>query len=565
MKKYIIIVLAFALAGCESFLDTESYTKKNTSNFPETAGDVSQMLTAVYSTLNRGVGYGGGPSPNTTHFYTAEMASDDRFGGGGDADRVFQVADKLMNCAPSFFEPLWATHYEGIFRANMLLETIDNTTGWANDNEKNQVKGEAYFMRALLYFQLSQMFGEVPLILTTEKQNIPQTPYEQTYAQIASDMKTAIEIMPARTYDPSFSGHATKHVAQAYMARIFLFYTGYYGKDSLPLPDSGSVTKSQVVSWLEDCISGSGHGLVSDFRNLWPYSNEYTAPDYPYAADNNLRWEGDVNKEVVFALKFSNLATWGNIGYSNQFNLYFGFRGNNGDADTFPFGQGWGCGPVNSTLWEEWAATEPNDIRRVASILDVNAELTNYNWGESQQVEETGYWQKKYASIRARRPDSGELTYYPVLVSGAQDNFQLCHTQDLILMRFADVLLMHSELTETADGINQVRTRVGLPSVAYSLDALKRERRWELAFEGVRWFDLLRWGDAADKLAAQEGVKIWNLGQETTMKAFGGGYRARFEKTKGFWPIPQSQIDLSDGVLKQNEGWGTPEAEYTGW
>ncbi len=75
----------------------------------------------------------------------------------------------------------------------------------------------------------------------------------------------------------------------------------------------------------------------------------------------------------------------------------------------------------------------------------------------------------------------------------------------------------------------------------------------------------MRWGDAATQLAKQEGVSIKNRGVDATMKAFGGGYKARFEATGGFWPIPQSQVQLSDGVLTQNEGWGTTNAEFPGW
>ena len=113
--------------------------------------------------------------------------------------------------------------------------------------------------------------------------------------------------------------------------------------------------------------------------------------------------------------------------------------------------------------------------------------------------------------------------------------------------------------------MNRVRLRAGLEPVSYSLDAIKRERRWELAFEGLRYFDLMRWGDAAEKLAAQEGVAIKNRGVDAVMRGFGGGYRARYEATGGFWPIPNTQVELSDGVLTQNAGWGTPDAEFTGW
>jgi hypothetical protein len=191
--------------------------------------------------------------------------------------------------------------------------------------------------------------------------------------------------------------------------------------------------------------------------------------------------------------------------------------------------------------------------------------LESYEWGADKQMEETGFWQKKYVPVTAYDEDGNFKISYTILTDGALDDYQRAHTQDLVLIRFADVLLMHAELSQDATGLNRVRARVGLPPVSYSLDAIKKERRWELAFEGLRYFDLMRWGDAATQLAKQEGVAIKNRGVDAVMKAFGGGYKARYEATGGFWPIPQSQVELSDGVLTQNKGWGTPDAEFTGW
>lgn len=562
MKKIIsILVLATVFLSCEKVLDSQSYDKKNTSNFPATVTDANQMLTGIYSTMSAAIS-------NTahTHFYMAELASDDRFGGGGENDKDMQGLDHLMNTKTSRFEPFWAARYQGIARANNAIATLDLVEGWESDAQKNQMLGEAHFLRALFYFELSQMFGEVPLVVTTAAENLPKAPADQTYAQIAYDLQQAINLMPSSPYNSVVSGHATKWAAQALMARVFLFYTGYYGKTELPVAnDGGTIAKSQVITWIDDCVANSGHGLVDDFRSLWPYSNDVTGKDYEdYDGPN---WVGDGNKEVVFAVKFGTTVGWGEdsqIGYANQYVLHFGLRSNNGQAGTFPFGQGWGAGPVNSMLWNDWRTAEPNDIRRKGSIMDADNDLESYIYGADSQMEETGFWQKKYIPITAY--DEGTLVpSYAIIKFNAPADMQLSHTQDLTLIRFADVLLMQSELKEDATGMNKVRARVDLPAVAYSLDALKKERRWELAFEGLRYFDLMRWGDAANALAAQEGVAIKNKGIDTEMKAFGGGYRARYEATGGFWAIPESQIQLSDGVLTQNEGWGTPAAEFTGW
>ena len=138
---------------------------------------------------------------------------------------------------------------------------------------------------------------------------------------------------------------------------------------------------------------------------------------------------------------------------------------------------------------------------------------------------------------------------------------QLDNMQDIVLIRFADVLLMHSELTGTADGMNLVRSRVGLPAVGYSLDALKAERRFELAFEGSRYYDLLRWAGKSNLsqvetiLESENGLATINNGVPGTKQ----GIDFRTE-TGGFLQIPNREIQLSEGILVQNPGWETGTA-----
>jgi hypothetical protein len=421
------------------------------------------------------------------------------------------------------------------------------------------------------------MFGEIPLALSTAPVNTPRTEVDLVYGQIAYDLKQAINMLPTVKYNATESGHATKWAAEALMARVFLFYTGFYNKTELPLgnglgENEGSVSRAEAVSWIDDCIANSGHGLIDDFRRIWAYSNKYTAPEYDFVkdlADAGKTWvpDGNENPEHVFVVKCSKMANWGTItGYSNQYLIHFGLRADNGGEDTFPFGVGWGAGPVNPTLWTEWEKAEPNDVRRKASILDVSAETKNFVFGADKQVEEAGFWQKKFAGIRAHDSEGTLKNTFATLQWGREDDdFQLGHVQDLLVIRFADVLLMQSELKADADGLNKIRARAGLSAKSYSLDAVKNERRFELAFEGRRWADIRRWGDAAALLAKQQGVAIYNRGLPDVMRAFGGGYAQRYEETKGFFPLPVSEIDLSEGVLTQTPGWGTAAAEYPGW
>jgi hypothetical protein len=261
----------------------------------------------------------------------------------------------------------------------------------------------------------------------------------------------------------------------------------------------------------------------------------------------------------MFALKFSTFADWGtSIYYSNQMNLFFGWRSYSYKG---VMGEGWGMGTVNKKLWDEWPDA---DLRKKGSILDVRDEAEGidapYGLGtdfHDKQMDETGYWQKKYRPINLKK--NAQWSNYSVSFYSATRNFQLDNMQDIVLIRFADVLLMHSELTGTVNGINQVRARAKLePIGAYSLDALKRERRYELAFEGVRYYDLLRWAGKSNLsqveaiLESQNGVPTINNGVAGTKK--GVDFRVA---TGGFLQIPNQEIQLSEGVLTQNPGWET--------
>lgn len=573
IKKTVVIIVAatsILLIGCEDFLDTTNYTKKNTSNFPQTLDDAEQMITGIYSTLSLTSSH-----VWSSYFQVAQLASDDCLGGSGENGKQPQAIDMLLKNSETMLNEFWADRYSGIFRTNLAIETLDNCEGFTSETQKNQLKGEAYFMRAFFYYEMATIIGQVPLVLSTEPVNLPKASSEEIFGQIASDLKIAIGLMPSTPYTGVVAGHATKWAAEALMARSFLFYTGFYNKESLPLRGedgsiSGSVSKSEVVLWLEDCINNSGHQLVDDYRELWSYTNRYTVEDYEYTKGKGLEWvenDGAVNPETLFAIKYSNFANQsGRTGYSNQYALYYGFRGGQNLANTFPFGQGWGMGPANPGLWTDWLEAEPNDPRREATLINVPVEVPNYSkggWGDL--IQETDYWQKKFMPVTARTDDNTYVSSYSVLMYSTEDNFQLDNTMDLVLIRLADVYLMHSELTQTNTYMNRVRERAGLPGKQYSLENLQNERRWELACEGIRWNDIRRWGIAAEVLEKQLGQPIYTKGTPSVNKSFGGGYASRYNETQGFFPIPDAQILLSDGVLEQTNGWNTSSASYSGW
>ncbi|MBQ2128501.1 MAG: RagB/SusD family nutrient uptake outer membrane protein [Prevotella sp.] len=580
MKKILYIaasaVLSLGMVSCS--LDAENLTDSTSENFPKTEEDATASLAAIYENLNAV-----NATPQASFYYLSMLASDDNLGGGGANDKLMQALDLLCNYNANMTEQFYKDRYEGIGRANALLQALPNTN--LSDDFKAQAIGEAKFLRAFYYYELASQYGNVPLA-TEPGQDPVQGDVDDLWAQILMDLRDAAEDMPEQKLT---DGHVDKYTAEGMLARVWLFYTGFYGNgeeiaqltstsynplQSVELPDGTTLTKQNVIDYVDDCVEHSGYDLVEDYRNLWAYTNKYTVESYPYTAGQDLKWVEDdnaVNPESMFAIKFNKLASWSTtIGYGNGYALHFGIRGGQDVDKTFPFGQGWGAGPVAPNLVSDWTAAEPSDIRRDASIQDVR-ELPQYAFGGATWadfIQETNYFEKKQCAIAGTDGD----TYQPcfeVFMYGDKGwsngvNFQTSNIHDLVLLRFADVLLMQSELKQDVTGINRVRQRAGLPTISsYSDTALRNERRWELAFEGVRWNDIRRWHIAADALEKQTNQPTYSRGIPDTNKAHNGGYKTRYNATAGFQKMPENQV--LQGRVAQNEGWTSADSEYQGW
>lgn len=563
MKRinYIILTAILILvAGCgEDFLDTKDLYHKSDESYYRTPADIEEALAGAYAAVPINEG-------NNNPFIVAELLSDDCFGGGGTNDDGFHATDAYIYPPnDDYYMNLFESSWKGILRVNTIINRFDQAE-YLDMDARGQALGEAHFLRAYFYFRLSKFFGPVPLKLEPAPSNLPRATPEEMYSQIALDLKIAIENMPSTPFS-SISidrlGHVNKWAAEAMMARVYLFYTGLYLNDidaGMPLADGSTLTKNQVIEWLDECVNSSGYGLLSDFRNNWDYTK---VDKYSYCANNNLTWaDGDqglfvggvlVNKETVWGIKYSPFAGWSppdqQMSYSNQHSLYVGLR----QQSYIPFGQGWGSGTVNPQLWNSF---EEGDLRREGSILNVqesNADEgtipDDFIWGSDNQNDETGYWQKKYMptydSIDARIAGIYFIQY------GSPDDFQLWNMQDDVLIRFADVLLMGAELgsSHADEYFNAVRERAGLDPVSATLDNIKRERRHELAFEGLRHFDLMRWHDIDAAHALVVNIPVQVIGEDAI---YDDTYRP---ETGGFIPIPLTEVILSEGVLEQTPGW----------
>ena len=628
MKKYILSALAVCSAAiftsCDDMLDTDPrVTDATSATFPGKIADVEALNTATYSIMNT---MGGGDPDNQNPFLWWEVMSDNCFGSGGLQDNKVKSLHHLVQMNSNQYEQPFVLLYGGINRANNQIETIDNVDWTGNEAKRNQLLGEGYFMRGLYTLWLTQLYGDVPLItatLITEEMKAQVSAEEVIYPQILSDFVSAQNLMSTE----KSSGHANKYVAEAFMARAYMFWAGFYKKvadlstGSAPAINlveqegctAASLSQADVVSALRDIVSSGAYELLEDYRSLWQYSNSYvwdetqkaleTGEGHAYKFIADMKREncfdqpgmGNGNKEELFQIQFMNASKWdldqkGPYScarmYCNYLSVFWALRvnGHNGDRNfTYPFTQGWGQGTPSNNIWDDWTVAENEggytDIRKLGSLIDGVTENKEIDYEFVKDCcEASGFGVKKYNGVTLDAL-TGDSPWWDFAggenFKGTLDNpMQGDHFEDFYLMRYADVLLMLSEMTGDAQYMNQVQKRAGVPETPYSLKELQNQRRWEFAFEGLRFNDMRRWSGkdggescyAAKALQAQAGKQMvvkGNVANKTTMKHMTCSWTKRYADTNGFLAKPQSQITLMNGKLIQNPGWdeNTPEAE----
>jgi starch-binding outer membrane protein, SusD/RagB family len=526
MKIFYALLLLIAVSCTEDFVTLQPNNQKVIDNFYKTPKDALEGLVATYAVLPWD-GWG-------NIWLLSELASDNTFAGTGKSDdgktqywdRFQKSTDPNQNSDP------WKKYTNGIYRANVVIENLDKVT-WGDDEAlRSQYEAEARFLRAYYHFDWVRMFGNVPVLdktLTPSEAFKPQSDPQEVYALIASDLKFAIENLPAVPFgdiSDEFFGRTTKWAAEAMMARVFLFYTGYYSQGDL----AGVVTKDQVRGYIDDVINNSGHDLVQGagaFKRLFRASS-FTDGNYV----------GEDNIETVFAIKhtYKGLVNWSDPeGFGNRWQKFIGLR----TQDIYPYAGGWGFCTVNKDLFE---AYEPEDTRRGASIIDIATEVPTFNTIDQRQY--TGYAIKKFTPTL-------DANNKPTVVNlGGND--QLDGFDDLPVIRFSDVLLMGAELHLDGDAgkaqsyLDRVRDRAFENAdhrVTVSKNAILEERRLELAFEGHRYFDLLRQGVDVAKAV---------IDHDDEDNDFDVTFRP---ETGGFFEIPNTQVSLSNGTLNQNAGY----------
>ncbi|HEY3371159.1 MAG TPA: RagB/SusD family nutrient uptake outer membrane protein [Prolixibacteraceae bacterium] len=489
LKKYISIALlaTLAMACSEDFLTKMPEDSINTSNFLQTETDAISAINGAYQPLQWPKLY------NMRMWTTDIMAGNSIVGAGGGTDGI-ETQDEANFVTASDNQgvlDLWRGPWPGILRSNIILQKIPAMN--ISESVKNRVMGEAYFLRAHYYFILVRFFGDVPLTLKPVEPGDDlrpfRTPKAEVYTQIISDLNQAITLLPPKEqYSGNDVGRASKGSAVGMLAKVYLTLGDW-----------------QKVVDLTDQVKGLGYSLNPN------YSDNFSS-----ATENS--------NESLFEVQYVSDAGKGFWDNENQASWLSPFTGPRG-SDLVAGGYGW-----NQPTEEFMNSYEPGDVRKDVTVLyEGSPQFDGKDYKKSYSM--TGYNLRKFL--------------VPLSAVPSYDNSPL----NFPVLRYADVLLMRAEAlnelgrtNEAAAPLNEVRTRAGLDNVTgLSKEAFREkvlhERRIELAFEGQRWFDLIRINNG------QYGIDF--------LKSIG---KSNMSSKFLLFPVPQKERDANPN-LTQNTGY----------
>lgn len=480
-RTFLAVAITFTIVACsEDFLEVEPKGTALEDNYYQDETQAYSALVAVYDLMRK---HTGGFENMVTML---NAGSDDHFAGGGSASDgagIQSFSNYTINSS-TIPRSYWSDFYQGIFRANVLLQKLPNVP--MDEATKARFTAETKALRAYYYFQLVTQFRNIPLITepipTSDIYTIVQTDPADVYAQIEADLTEAISDLPPSINVETEAGRLTKGAGQAILGKVFL-YLGRNSEAAALLAEVNGPTPGQPSQY--------GYDLLDNYDDLWAIDNKF-------------------NTESIFEAshtKESN-AGWGNWGSGsdegNTMNVMVGPRGYSAISDDAPqYEAGWSFNVVTQDLYDALQG----DPRFDATIADLAALVASGDAIYSPGNQDTGYFLKKFM------PTNDEIT------DGGGD-VVLNYRQNSYVIRLADTYLMEAEALGGSGAraqalLDAVRARVGLPPVPVSLDAIWNERRLELAGEGHRWRDLVRTGRAPQVLGSRGFVagkhEIWPI------------------------------------------------------
>ncbi|TGD78790.1 RagB/SusD family nutrient uptake outer membrane protein [Hymenobacter wooponensis] len=493
MKKILIPVFALALLGSCDVLDKQPLPSIAPENFFQNADDAEAAITAAYDALQATGLY------SQDLVVVGEMPSDNCTSTNGDVTTLDRI-----NWTPttSQVNNIWRASYIGINRANAVLKYVPNVNMPAE--RKNQILGEAYFLRALHYYNLVKLYGAVPLRLEPTETGdpavvaLPRTSSETVYAQIVTDLTTADGLAPATN-----TNRITKGAVNALLAKVYLTQRQW----------------AQAVTAANKVISSGTYSLLPNFKGLFPAENK--APETILEVQN--QGNADGNNILPDLLLPSPPATYS----FPKFNIP--------TAELLQFAD------TSSVL--PGGTRKPNADKRWTLVGRTNAgrDYASFVYSTSSTANDRGAFVYKWP--------------------GAPNAFN--SPDNTYILRYADVLLIYAEAAneqggpsaDVLDKLNLIRTRAGLlpltsasPQYASKKamrDEIDRQRRLELAFEGERWYDLLRYARHNQVEAGAHTITALDLIQEKL---------TRPDVNYLLFPIPQGEIN-NNAQLQQNPGY----------
>jgi hypothetical protein len=484
---------AILLPACKkSFLDVQPKGELLESNFYKTPSDAYSALVAAYNPLAMEVG--GSDNTYIDPLGGLNAASDECYAGGGNStdNNIWQVWNSYtMSGAVGPGAGYWDRSYSGIYRVNLFLQKVDGVEG-LDAGTKARYVAEAKWLRAYYYFWLVRLFKNVVLsttaIATADIYTQVQTSSDSVYAQIESDLKAAIPDLPS-SIQPSENGRISKGAANALLGKVIMY-------------ENNTSRMQEAAGYLEQVNSSGVYSLLPNYADVFNPANKF-------------------NAESIFEIYHTaaQAAGWGNWPNFDG-NVYVQMTGPR--SFTGPtYNSGWSFNPIIPAF----ATAMHGDPRYTATILDADSLTTATGGSYSPGYANTGKFINKFAPLKIYTPTAGDPS--------------LNYPNDYIEIRLADTYLLEAEALVRGGGdqskaqgyLDQVRARVGLPSIPVTLDNIANERKMELATEGHRWFDLVRTGQAATVLAFK-------------------GFKAGLNE---ILPIPL--VELNNTKLKQNPGY----------
>ena len=478
-----IALLGFSFSSCSDFLEQNPQTDLSENDFYKTANDILSAVNGAYSSLQEGDIYGNWyvfgeiPSDNTRNQLSGSVTTQNEF------DQFY------IDTQNSMIANFWKAAYKVINRTNTILGRIDGIE--INTELANRYKLECKFIRALMYFNLVRVYGDVPLVLKeisiSESYDILREPKENVYNQIIADLKEAQDLPVS--YSTAEDGRATQGAAKALLANVYMTLHKY----------------AEAETILAEIINSGRYSLLENTPgslNIDGYKNVFSPVNHN-------------SKEGIFEIQFLK------GGYGEGSNYANNFAPENSGTNVVAVG---GTGGNNIPEMDIYNAYEEGDLRRDFSMsLGYYDNRKNNEWVESRYV-------CKFMDVPYQNND-------------ASNNYPVIRYADVILM-YAEALNQNGKTAEACKYLNMTRRRgfgyqttetspVDLQTTDKAQFALMvaQDRRVELAFENHRWFDLIRTGRAVEVMRS---------------KGFS------LNETNLICPIPQKQIDVNP-KLTQND------------